>query len=125
MNYKAKRADGKGWVDGYPVPSKSGNVIAIYEYIDICEDYEDDEVGAIAPYHTVVPETVCRSTGLIDCNKKFGFNGDNVSHKGYGDGVIEWDEKSAKFYINFISFKGSMTILKKSKLTGRNVHDKS
>lgn len=118
--YKALRADGKGWVFGYPVWCEMKNTLRIFEYINVCEDYDDDEIGAIAPYHTILPETLCQFVAEI--NGQRIFEGD-IDTKGrvciYSPNLAAFGFKHPNYAA--ITFMGQWD----EKLTGRNIHDKN
>jgi len=120
------------WVYGYPVPSSSGNTVLMYTFIDICEDYDDDEVGAVAPYDTVKRDSICEYI-LTDQNGNEVFNGDEVNffdwdsvseNECLNTGFIEWDEDSIGFSVtNRWSVEMSEIDYSKVTATGRNIHD--
>lgn len=62
IKFKAKRLDGKGWVEGNLRTSKSGNAMII----------PIENSGA----YPVEPATVCQFTGLKDCKGKEIWEGD-------------------------------------------------
>ena len=72
---KGKRIDNNKWVDGYYV-CLNGDRHFIYT------GYAETDCGTYYPdCHEVIPETVCRCTGLKDKNGKLMFEGDIVVSK--------------------------------------------
>lgn len=65
IKFKAKRLDGKGWVEGNLRTSKSGNAMII----------PIENSGA----YPVEPTTVCQFTGLKDCEGNEIWEGDIVN----------------------------------------------
>lgn len=49
----------------------------------------------------VDPDTVSQFTGLVDKNGKEVYHKDRVNHEDYGEGIIEWDDRFAAFFVNF------------------------
>ena len=71
IKFKAKRLDGKGWVEGNLRTSKSGNAMII----------PIENSGA----YPVEPTTVCQFTGLIDMNGVEVYENDIVK-------AVDWEE---------------------------------
>jgi uncharacterized phage protein (TIGR01671 family) len=68
--FKAQRADGKGWVEGYYVFTSN-------KYHQILTGKWSNRTGSHYS-HDVIPETVCQYTGLNDKNGKRIFEGDRL-----------------------------------------------
>ena len=98
IKFKAKRLDGKGWVEGSLIRSTTG----IKE-----RAYIVDNFSSMSDYSVigVDPSTVCQFTGLKDSEGKEIWEGDIVERKMYdlykgiieAKGVIEYIEGS--FYV--------------------------
>ena len=86
IKFKAKRLDGKGWVEGNLRTSKSGNAMII----------PIENSGA----YPVEPTTVCQFTELKDKNGTPIYEGDIVMYKDNNAeriGNINWDSKAFCF----------------------------
>ena len=93
IKFKAKRLDGKGWVEGSLIRSTTG----IKE-----RAYIVDNFSSMSDYSVigVDPSTVCQFTGLTDKNGTPIYEGDIVIYKDNNaerKGVISWDSKAASF----------------------------
>lgn len=105
IKFKAKRLDGKGWVEGSLIRSTAG----IKE-----RAYIVDNFSSMSDYSVigVDPSTVCQFTGLKDCEGKEIWEGDIVECEMYdlykgvieAKGVIEYTEGSFCIMIDNISY---------------------
>lgn len=91
IKFKAKRLDGKGWVEGNLIRSTAG----IKE-----RAYIVDNFSSMSDYSVigVDPSTVCQFTGLTDKNGTPIYEGDIVMYKDNNAerrGNINWDSKFA------------------------------
>lgn len=93
IKFKAKRLDGKGWVEGNLRTSKSGNAMII----------PIEKSGA----YPVEPTTVCQFTGLKDCEGKEVWEGDILE----GNRKAEIFFTSGAFLIRSINDNGKEEIL--------------
>ena len=101
IKFKAKRLDGKGWVEGY-----------FYEENDntyIIENRQKESMLNRNITYQVNPSTVCQFTGLTDCKGKEIWEGDMIKSP-YLENVatVEWDDSLCGFkcvderrYINY------------------------
>lgn len=92
IKFKAKRLDGKGWVEGY-FYAECGNTYII-------EDRQSESLLNRNEAHQVNPSTICQLTGLTDKNGTPIYEGDIVMHKDNNAerrGDINWDSKAAAF----------------------------
>lgn len=84
IKFKAKRLDGKGWVEGNLRTSKSGNAMII----------PIENSGA----YPVEPATVCQFTGLKDCKGNEVWEGDVIKDPYLGiEHTIEWNNHLCSF----------------------------
>lgn len=112
--YKAKRADGKGWVEGNYIKVESGE----------CYIYNRHFIPAISvPNHwfiEILPETRCQF--VTEINGQRIFEGD-IDTKGqvciYSSNLAAFGFKHPNYAA--ITFVGQWN----AKLTGRNIHDKN
>lgn len=93
IKFKAKRLDGKGWVEGSLIRSTTG----IKE-----RAYIVDNFSSMSDYSVigVDPSTVCQFTGLTDKNGTPIYEGDIVIYKDNNAerrGNINWDSKAFCF----------------------------
>lgn len=92
IKFKAKRLDGKGWVEGY-FYAECGNTYII-------EDRQSESMLNRNEAHQVTPSTVCMFTGLTDKNGTPIYEGDIVMYKDNNAeriGNINWDSKAFCF----------------------------
>ena len=75
IKFKAKRLDGKGWVEGY-FYAECGNTYII-------EDRQSESMLNRNEAHQVDPSTICQLTGLKDCEGKEIWEGDIVEREIY------------------------------------------
>lgn len=100
IKFKAKRLDGKGWVEGSLIRSTTG----IKE-----RAYIVDNFSSMSDYSVigVDPSTVCQYTGLKDCEGKEVWEGDNLE----GNRKAEIFFTSGAFLIRSINDNGKEEIL--------------
>lgn len=116
--YKAKRADGKGWVEGLPGYWNWKN------YPDCSVRGIEFEPGSM---EEIIPETLCQFIGLTDKNGTKIFEGDeckgnfNTSKK---IGFIIYSKKLASFRICGHGWSDAVTAFNKLEVIG-NIHDKT
>lgn len=92
IKFKAKRLDGKGWVEGY-FYAECGNTYII-------ENRQEESMLNRNITYEVDPSTVCQFTGLKDKNGTPIYEGDMIMHKDNNAerrGDINWDSKAAAF----------------------------
>lgn len=93
IKFKAKRLDGKGWVEGSLIRSTAGIKERAY-IVDNFSSMSDYSVIGVAP------STVCQFAGLKDKNETPIYEGDIVKYKDNNAekrGDINWDSKAAAF----------------------------
>lgn len=91
FKFKAKRLDGKGWVEGSLIRSTTG----IKE-----RAYIVDNFSSMSDYSVigVDPSTVCQFTGLKDCKGKEIFEHDLIHFVGYKPTAeVIWSEDDYAF----------------------------
>lgn len=85
IKFKAKRLDGKGWIEGTPI------CINGKPYGIMIGEKESPDID---------PSTICQFTGLKDKNGTPIYEGDMIMHKDNNAerrGDINWDSKAAAF----------------------------
>lgn len=97
ITFKAKRLDGKGWIEGSLIRSTAG----IKE-----RAYIVDNFSSMSDYSVigVDPSTVCQFTGQTDKNGTPIYEGDIVIYKDNNAerrGVIVWDNESIAFCFGY------------------------
>ena len=94
IKFKAKRLDGKGWVEG--------DLIHKETYVDI--GYLSSEIPNITRVHRVDPSTVCQFTGEKDMNGDNIYVGDIISNL-ETKSVIEvvWNDKMKMLDCKFLN----------------------
>ena len=100
IKFKAKRLDGKGWVEGSLIKSTTGIKERAY-IVDNFSSMSDYSVIGIDP------STVCQYTGLKDCEGNEIWEGDIIKYKdthGERKGIINWNEELAAFCFGYYSF---------------------
>lgn len=93
IKFKAKRLDGKGWIEGCLIRSTAG----IKERAYIVDNFSSMSDYSVI---SVDPSTVCQFTGLKDKNGTPIYEGDIVIYKDNNAerrGVIVWDNESIAF----------------------------
>lgn len=94
IKFKAKRLDGKGWIEGTPI------CINGKPYGIMIGEKESPDID---------PSTICQFTGLTDCKEKEIWEGDMIKSP-YLENVatVEWDDSLCGFkcvderrYINY------------------------
>ena len=93
IKFKAKRLDGKRWIEGCLIRSTAG----IKERAYIVDNFSSMSDYSVI---SVDPSTVCQFTGLKDKNGTPIYEGDIVIYKDNNAerrGVIVWDNESIAF----------------------------
>lgn len=95
-------SDGDGWIYGSLLQKDKVCAIVKTEDIDLSPKTDDgysfvEDFGCVP----VIPDTVSQFTGLTDKNGKEIYHKDRVNHESYGEGVIEWDDRFATFFVDF------------------------
>lgn len=113
IKFRGKQIHGNEWLYGYYFAYESAGNGKVYHSI-VPEKYSSKP----SDYFHVIPETIGQFTGLTDKNGKEIYHKDRVNHENYGEGVIEWDDKFATFFIDFGSedFELQMVILSECEL---------
>lgn len=89
IKFRGKRNDQSEWVFGDLIEENGGDAYIVQANIIQWKQFEVD------------PDTVSQFTGLVDRNGKEVYHKDRVNHENYGEGVIEWDDKFATFFVDF------------------------
>ena len=90
IKFKAKRLDGKGWVEGY-FYAECGNTYII-------EDRQSESMLNRNEAHKVDPLTVCQFTGLKDCKGNEIWEGDIIKDPYLCiERTIEWNNHLCSF----------------------------
>lgn len=91
IKFKAKRLDGKGWVEGSLIRSTTG----IKERAYIVDNFSSMSDYSVI---SVDPSTVCQFTGLKDCKGKEIFEHDLIHFVGYEPTAeVIWSEDDYAF----------------------------
>ena len=107
IKFKAKRLDGKGWVEGNLRTSKSGNAMII----------PIENSGA----YPVEPATVCQFTGLKDCDGASIYEHDLLrSEKTNSTFEVVWNQCNTSFSLINIEYP----VLYPSNTFGRMLHNR-
>jgi uncharacterized phage protein (TIGR01671 family) len=85
--FKAKRVDGKGWVEGDYFYNFNDSMPVISQVIHDTGNFDEPPFD-YQKLINVIPKTVCQFTGLVDKNGVKIFEGDNVSVN-YGRYALE------------------------------------
>ena len=86
---KAKKNDNKEWVEGHLVKSTNNKFFIIAEY--------DDELEKLDIYE-VDENTICRYTGLTDCNNTKIWENDIVEIPSeFGNFTVMWSQTEARW----------------------------
>lgn len=90
IKFKAKRLDGKGWVEGY-FYAECGNTYII-------ENRQEESMLNRNITYQVDPSSVCQFTGLKDCDGNEIWEGDIIKDTYLGkERTIEWNNHLCSF----------------------------
>lgn len=95
IKFKAKRLDGKGWVEGSLIRSTAG----IKERAYIVDNFSSmSDYGVIG----IDPSTICQFTGAKDANGTDLYENDIIHFKGYKPiGIIKWVDDVYAFMVEY------------------------
>jgi len=110
--FKAQRADGKGWVEGFYYQAKQKKTTQ--HFIIYSSGFKEVKV---------IPETVCQFTGLTDKNGTNIFEGDEIQKSNGDKYIVEYNKETASFVFNYQGLKIHFTNSAQFTVTG-NIHDK-
>lgn len=98
IKFKAKRLDGKGWVEGSLIRSTTG----IKE-----RAYIVDNFSSMSDYSVigVDPSTVCQFTGLKDCEGNELYEHDVIKNYPFIPSEIVWSEELSGYYLTHANGK--------------------
>lgn len=119
--FKAKRVDGKGWVEGDYFYNFNDSMHIILEVIHDSGSM-DEPPSDYMQENNVIPETVCQFIGIIDKNGKEIFRGD-ICRCNSVDYVVVWETgKAPELYLNGEHYGFLFRNNKKVDVIG-NIHD--
>ena len=85
IKFKAKRLDGKGWVEGYLMKEPYSTMII-------------ESTNEVYNWTAVDPSTICQFTGLKDCKGNEIWEGDIIKDPYLGkERTIEWNNHLCSF----------------------------
>lgn len=98
IKFKAKRLDGKGWVEGSLIRSTTG----IKERAYIVENF-----SSMSDYSVIGidPSTICRYTGLKDCEGNELYEHDFIKNYPFMPAEIVWSEELSGYYLKHTNGK--------------------
>ncbi len=130
IKFRGKREDNGEWVFGCYLETQMSGVYIIGSTMEAKGKKESIKMHDKLWQHEVIPETVGQFTGLKDKNGVEIFEGDRLKRIGDdGDGIfiIEWNEQSGGFNLNYIYFDEIYDLEElwpDSQVIG-NIHDKA
>jgi len=109
--FKAKREDGKGWVQGFPMYDMESSKWIMVATIHYSGDGMENPPCDHQQSFIVIPETICQFTGLIDKQGSRIFEGDQITisiefpfspEKNHKENVVVvWQEFRSLFAVSF------------------------
>lgn len=98
IKFKAKRLDGKGWIEGCLIRSTAG----IRERAYIVDNFSSMSDYSIIG---VDPSTVCMFTGLKDCEGNELYEHDVIKNYPFIPSEIVWSEELSGYYLKHANGK--------------------
>jgi hypothetical protein len=97
IKFKAKRLDNNTWVEGY-FYAECGNTYIIY-------DRQSESMLNRNEAHQVYPSTVCKFTGLKDCEGNELYEHDVIKNYPFIPSEIVWSEELSGYYLKHANGK--------------------